>query len=297
MKRSFTLIELLVVIAVIAILLALLLPTLTMARRAARKTQCINRLHEIGVAYKLRDSDKPEAPLSAPSWMMELSAYVGDEEEIFICPEGYNVAARDAPAYAKLKKRSKPVVTVSPFKETSTLCKRVNISPEQYELYFDSGFVLDWDDFVFDVQEQSDRSLVYECIRYDSPLHEYFDVYDGADNLIVSLLYGSAEGTTFRAGGEGMDRFSYGMNEASERLSDEDPDRVLALDYNHAVARVVGAAFTDDWATAVAPRHPKGCNVLWYDGSVTSVTPQEIDPNAPILNNTLWRPTNDPEIP
>jgi prepilin-type processing-associated H-X9-DG protein len=128
-------------------------------------------------------------------------------------------------------------------------------------------------------------------------LHEYFDVYDADDNLIVSLLYGTAEGTTFRAGGDGMERFSYGMNEASARLTDEDPDRILVLDYNHVVAQVVGAAFVDNWAASVAPRHPRGCNVLRYDGSVSSVAPQEIDPNDPVLNNTLWRPTNDPEIP
>jgi prepilin-type N-terminal cleavage/methylation domain-containing protein/prepilin-type processing-associated H-X9-DG protein len=61
-RNGFTLVELLVVIAIIGVLVALLLPAIQAARESARRTQCINQIHQLTVALQNHHDTKKGFP-------------------------------------------------------------------------------------------------------------------------------------------------------------------------------------------------------------------------------------------
>ena len=89
------------------------------------------------------------------------------------------------------------------------------------------------------------------------------------------------------------DVISYGMNPRAYRMLGGDSHKIVMLDYHKLEANVVGAAATDDWATASAPRHRERCSVLRHDGSVAQSPTDEISPEDCYLHDKLWRPLRD----
>ena len=64
-KQGFTLVELLVVIAIIGILVSMLLPAVQNIREAARRTECSNKIRQVGIALQNYNTTNEHFP---PGW-------------------------------------------------------------------------------------------------------------------------------------------------------------------------------------------------------------------------------------
>lgn len=94
-RAAFTLVELLVVIAIIGVLVSLLLPAVNAARQAARQTQCLNNMRQVGIALiNYADSHQGNFPdvtghgtQTPDTWIYILAPYMENVDQIRICPE------------------------------------------------------------------------------------------------------------------------------------------------------------------------------------------------------------------
>jgi len=92
--NGFTLVEILTVIAIIAVLGAIALPAVQGVRESANQVKCASNMRQIGQAMALFAQDNNgQFPLTThtvmnveESWIYTLAPYLGDVDEVRICP-------------------------------------------------------------------------------------------------------------------------------------------------------------------------------------------------------------------
>src|SRR4051812_12674060 len=95
--RGFTLVELLVVIAIIGILVALLLPAIQAAREAARRSQCVNNMKQLGIAMQNYHDVHKKLPMGSwtccyGTWQMSILPFIEEQQLADIYQWSPNIA-------------------------------------------------------------------------------------------------------------------------------------------------------------------------------------------------------------
>jgi prepilin-type N-terminal cleavage/methylation domain-containing protein/prepilin-type processing-associated H-X9-DG protein len=309
-RRAFTLVELLVVISIIGILMSLLMPAVQQARNAARRIECANHLHNIGIAYYKYLASKSgrgggaSRGVSAPGWVATLTPYLEGQGGTFLCPMNgtRSPTVSGNPPILKL--------TRNPGGEHDIPCAPDPLHCRVIQgTYGTVPFTLDFEwtgPGDVGAADWNDAHLLFE------------DAGNGLVRVTNSAVdNGGSTGTGTFSGvcvdGNGRTIFSYGANDGPGAVGTctwngvatdyginclsrgfmSDSSKVLVLEYDQAIASVVAvdpANVTDVYSTHVQPRHDGTLNVLFGDGSVSNVTPQEIDPTVASIRLSRWLP-------
>ena len=263
-RFAFTLVELLVVIAIIGVLVSLLLPAIQAAREAARRTQCLNNLVQLGLAnhnfefhFERLPSGtiNPDGPIQNKaegihvSWIAQLLPYMEQ-----------NAMSREFDAslgaYAEENAKVRGIMIKAlncPSQWVSNINDEESIAQSSY-----AGCHHDVEAPI----NNDNHGLLYLNSKV-----RYADIYDGSSNtILLSELQVDPEGLGWVSGTRATLR-NTGMITSYHSYPNANPEEQQALEKSQADPGFVGG---------FGSHHPGGLSVAFADGS-TRFLSKDID--------------------
>ena len=321
-RKAFTLLELLVVIAIIALLVALLAPNLRGMRRVANTVLCTNNLKRIGEAagqLEIRARADPIQQLNAMRWQSQLEPFLPDQK-LFICPEDdpdegsaripldetasihawggysgeYTQYLRAGPWFKKLSGTQYQQINLQDGKLYDAPPYMSDDHPEVFWFIME-----DWhstsSDYDYDlsirVTDNADGTATLLFKQHGTGYsYELIDLVKNEAVMTKAQMNGNPPGAeyTVTIGGEGLT--SYGINSAVASIR-HSGGKIMVIEYPWFIARS-----THDWnnyesdvpGIPIFARHSGKINVLFVDGSVKLMRPDDINPADPDTEAAYW---------
>jgi prepilin-type N-terminal cleavage/methylation domain-containing protein/prepilin-type processing-associated H-X9-DG protein len=300
--RGFTLVELLVVIAIIGTLVALLLPAVQAARESARRSQCVNNLKQVGLAFQNYHDAQGRLPAGSISccwgtWQMAILPYMEQQQlgslykfmpkEVFedpLHPDRYEYEYHDRSTLApnNLRVVQTRIATLTCPSDTPQV--RSDDSGVTFHNY-----VANYGNTNHVGLDYPDPAAVTHATYYKnggSPLKgwdqfpmpeltvNFKTITDGLTNTLLASetvqgVNGDKRGLTWWGWSAGFETFSTPNTSLPDRM--QGVVDCVAEEPNPPCAAPNGAGPSRMWAAARS-RHPGGVNAAMCDGSVQFVS-------------------------
>ncbi|MEZ6091610.1 MAG: DUF1559 domain-containing protein [Pirellulaceae bacterium] len=274
-RSALTVLELLVAIGASGMLAALLLPAIGSARESARRVQCVNHQHQIGVALHAHHNSHSRLPAG---WTYDSEGFSAYGWAVALLP----MLEREALARQIDVRRS---VAAAPHERARLTSLEMMLCPSDIA---DPTFILYEDTDLLSTGVQPNPSTsqnAVSCMPLELPTANYLGVFGTIepDDMIPAPI---GDGTFLENHATRFRDLTRGLTNTivvGERTMAQAPSTWfgVVLSGEDAAARVVGSML-EGLNNSVADecdfssRHPGGANFLWGDGHVTFVS-EDVD--------------------